>query len=171
MVRFSCSGSPFPKPASRVICLHAPDRRPTQSWRSFLRNQASAFGQYSKARSRGSARPHVRSYWAKLMRFTPVRGLDHQQPVRNARRISLRSAQRDAPTASARRALRGIVGPSIRPQTQPRSRFTTCRCSHSPSPTAISMAFGESAQMASITCAVNSPCMDALYAHCQAKVV
>jgi hypothetical protein len=38
----------------------APVRRPTQPWRSFLRNQASAFGQYSEARSRGSARPPVR---------------------------------------------------------------------------------------------------------------
>src|SRR5713226_6199856 len=85
--------------------MHAPGRRPTQSWRSFLRNQASAFGQYSEARSRGSARPHVRSYWAKLMRFSAAqiaavgvglrRGLGHQQPARNARRISLRSAQRE----------------------------------------------------------------------------
>src|SRR5229473_3037515 len=85
--------------------LPAPGRRPAQSWRSFLRNQASAFGQYSEARSRGSARPPVRSDWAKLMRFTAAqiaavgiglrRGLGHQQPARNARRISLRSAQRE----------------------------------------------------------------------------
>src|SRR6202035_2723382 len=85
--------------------LPAPGRRPAQSWRSFLRNQASAFGQYSEARSRRFARPHVRSYWAKLMRFTAAqiaavgiglrRGLGHQQPARNARRISLRSAQRE----------------------------------------------------------------------------
>ncbi len=50
--------------------LPAPVRRPTQPWRSFLRNQASAFGQYSEARSRGSARPPVRYYWAELTRFT-----------------------------------------------------------------------------------------------------
>jgi hypothetical protein len=31
--------------------LPAPSRRPTQSWRTFLRNQASAFGQYSEERS------------------------------------------------------------------------------------------------------------------------
>jgi hypothetical protein len=85
--------------------LPAPGRRSTQSWRSFLRNQASAFGQYSEARSRESARPPVRSYWAKLMQSTTARiaavgvglrrGLGHQQPARNARRISLRSAQRE----------------------------------------------------------------------------
>ncbi len=80
-------------------------RRPTQSWRTFLRNQVRAFGQYYEEPSRGSARTHVRSYWAKLMRFTAAqiaavgvelsRGLGHQQPARNARRISLRSARRD----------------------------------------------------------------------------
>jgi hypothetical protein len=85
--------------------LPAPERRPTQSWRSFLRNQARAFGQYSEARSRGFAGLHVRSYCAKFMRFTAAqiaavgvglrRGLGHQQPARNARRISLRSAQRE----------------------------------------------------------------------------
>ena len=85
--------------------LPAPGRQPTQSWRSFLRNQATAFGEYSEARSLGSARPPVRSDWAKLMRSTTAqiaavgvglrRGLGHQQPARNARRISLRSAQRE----------------------------------------------------------------------------
>src|SRR5713226_10739637 len=50
--------------------LPAPGGRPTQSWRSFLRNQAIAFGQYSETRSRGYAGLHVRSYWAKLMRST-----------------------------------------------------------------------------------------------------
>src|SRR5229473_4614015 len=85
--------------------LPAPGRRPTQSWRSFLRNQASAFGQYSEARARGSARPHVRSYWAKLMRFTAAQiaavgiglwhGLGCQPSAPNARRISLRSAQHE----------------------------------------------------------------------------
>jgi hypothetical protein len=48
--------------------LLAPTRRPTQSWRSFLRNQASAFGQYSETRSRGCSGLQVRPYWAKPMR-------------------------------------------------------------------------------------------------------
>src|SRR6266851_7268923 len=82
--------------------LPALGRRPIHSWRRFLRNQASAFGPYSEARSRGSARPHVRSYWAKFMRFTAAqiaavgvglwRGLGHQPSAPNARIISLRSA-------------------------------------------------------------------------------
>src|ERR1035437_5383133 len=50
--------------------LPAPGRRPTQSWRTFLRNQASAFGQYSEERSGGYARLHVPSHWAKLKRST-----------------------------------------------------------------------------------------------------
>src|SRR5713226_6937998 len=85
--------------------LPAPGRRPTQSWRSFLRNQASAFGQYSEARSRESARPPVRSYWAKLMQSTTAqiaavgvglrRGLGRQPSAPNARIISLQSARHE----------------------------------------------------------------------------
>jgi hypothetical protein len=50
--------------------LPAPGRRSTQSWRSFFRNQTSAFGHspYSEERSKGYARPRIQSYWAKLMR-------------------------------------------------------------------------------------------------------
>src|SRR5260370_3082478 len=80
--------------------LPAPGRRPTQSWRSFLRNQASAFCQYSEARSRESARPPVRSYWAKLMQSTVARiaavgggvrrGLCPPHPAPNPHRIKPR---------------------------------------------------------------------------------
>jgi hypothetical protein len=38
--------------------LPAPGRRPKQSWRTFLRNQAGAFGQYSAERSKGCAHLH-----------------------------------------------------------------------------------------------------------------
>ena len=76
--------------------LPAPGRRPTQSWRTFLRNQASAFGQYSEQRSTGYARLHVPSYWAKLMRSAAAQiATGQQQPTLNARRVTLRSAQRD----------------------------------------------------------------------------
>jgi hypothetical protein len=47
--------------------LPAPGRRPTQSWRTFLRNQASAFGQYSEVRSRVYACLQGQSRWAKFM--------------------------------------------------------------------------------------------------------
>jgi len=79
--------------------LPAPGRRPTQSWRSFLRNQASAFGHYSEARSGGYAGLHV----AKLLRSTTAqvaavgiglkRGFGRRPSAANARKISLRSAQ------------------------------------------------------------------------------
>jgi hypothetical protein len=46
--------------------LPARGRRPGQSWRTFLRNQASAFGQYSEERSREYVGLHIGSY---LMRF------------------------------------------------------------------------------------------------------
>jgi hypothetical protein len=68
-----------------------------------LRNQASAFGQYSETRSRGYAGLYVRSSWATLLRPTTAqvaavgvglrRGLGRQPSAANARRISLRSAQ------------------------------------------------------------------------------
>jgi putative transposase len=49
--------------------LPAPSRRPTQSWRTFLRNQASAFGRYSEQRSRGYACPYRQASWVKLMQM------------------------------------------------------------------------------------------------------
>ena len=85
--------------------LPAPSRRPTQSWRTFLRNQAGAFGQYSEERSRVYAGLHGQSYWSKLIGSTVAqvaavgvglwRGLGRQQPALKARRISLRSAHCD----------------------------------------------------------------------------
>jgi hypothetical protein len=85
-----------------------------------LLNQASAFGQYSEARSRGYAGLHVRSYRAKFMRFPAAqiaalgvglgRGLGHQQPARNARRISLRSAQRQRAAMHRVRRLAAVFG-------------------------------------------------------------
>jgi hypothetical protein len=55
--------------------LPAPGRRPTQSWRTFFRNQTSAFAhsEYSEECSKGYARPHLQSYWAKLMGSTASR--------------------------------------------------------------------------------------------------
>jgi hypothetical protein len=83
--------------------LPAPSRRPTQSWRTFLRNQASAFGEYSEQRSRGYARLHGQSCWAMLIRSAAAqiatvcvglrRSPGRQQTTLNARRIGLRSAR------------------------------------------------------------------------------
>jgi hypothetical protein len=77
--------------------LPAPSRWSTQSWRTFLRNQASASGQYSEERSSGYALLNVQSYWAKFMRSAAAQiatvrvwlshGLGHQQPTPNAGRI------------------------------------------------------------------------------------
>jgi hypothetical protein len=52
--------------------LPARSRRPGQSWRTFVRNQAIAFRQYSKERSRGYAHLHVLSSWAQLKRSGAV---------------------------------------------------------------------------------------------------
>ena len=83
--------------------LPAPSRRPTQSWRTFLRNQTSAFGQYSEQLSKGYARPQGQYCWATRMRSAAAQigavgielglGLSPQQTALNARRIGLRSAQ------------------------------------------------------------------------------
>jgi hypothetical protein len=104
--------------------LPAPGRRPTQSWRTFLRNQASAFGQYSEERSGGYARLHVPSHWAKLKRSTAAqiatvcigfwRGLRRPQPALNAGRISLVSAQRDRGVTYGARRVASVPGGSGR---------------------------------------------------------
>jgi putative transposase len=65
--------------------LPSPGRRPTQSWRTFLRNQASAFGQYSEERSNGYARPHTPSYSADLTLSADEQiAAGQQQPTMNA---------------------------------------------------------------------------------------
>jgi len=82
-------------------------RRPGQSWRTFLRNQATAFGhrEYYEERLREDAGPQSRSYWAKLKRSGAAqiamvwvalsRGFGLPQPALNNRRIRLRSTHRD----------------------------------------------------------------------------
>jgi hypothetical protein len=109
--------------------LQSPGRRPRQSWRSFFRNQTSAFGhhQYSEERLRGYARLHVQSYWAKLMRSAAAqiatvcaglcRGLGQQLPTLNARRTCLLSAQRD----------RGVMHLARRAAAVPRRAWKTRR--------------------------------------------
>jgi len=113
-------------------------RRPGQSWRTFVRNQAIAFRQYSKERSRGYAHLHVLSSWAQLKRSGAVqlatlwvglrRGLGRQQPAVNVGRIGLRSAQRDcgvthraaAAPGGSRRALYNRFGAALPIRSPPR---------------------------------------------------
>src|SRR5271155_2842899 len=76
--------------------LRALGRRPTQSWRTFLRNQASAFGQYSEERSKGYAHLHGQSCWATRIRSAAAQiATGRQQSILRARRIIPRSAQCD----------------------------------------------------------------------------
>jgi hypothetical protein len=76
--------------------LLALGRRPTQSWRTFLRNQASAFGQYSEERSKGYAQLHGQSCWATRIRSAAAQiATGRQQPTLSTRRINLRSVQCD----------------------------------------------------------------------------
>lgn len=80
------SRSPLPVSQATVSrYMPARSRRPTQSWRNFLRNQTIAFGQYSEERSNGYARPYVASYLADLMQFPAAQiAKDQQQPTPNA---------------------------------------------------------------------------------------
>jgi hypothetical protein len=95
--------------------LRASGRRPTQSWRTFLRNQAGAFGQYSEERSKGYARLHVPSYRAKLARSGAAQiATRQQQPTLNAKRVSLRSAKRDRGVTHCARRLPSAPGSSRR---------------------------------------------------------
>jgi hypothetical protein len=111
--------------------LPARSRRPGQSWRTFLRNQASAFGQSSEQWSRGYARPYRQSCWVKLMQSVAAqiatacvglrRGLGQQPPTLNLRRINLRIAQRDrgltcraaSVSGGSRRALNNRSGAAL----------------------------------------------------------
>ena len=80
--------------------LPAAGSRPTQSWRTFLRNQASAFREYSEQRTEGTARLNRESSWARLIRLAAARnasvkvglGCDLALPptAPNAPRIGLR---------------------------------------------------------------------------------
>ena len=83
--------------------LAALGRRPTQSWRSFLRNQAGVFIQYSEPRSNRDAHPHDLYRWAPLIRAgaTPIatacvggrRALAGQRTVLNSREFDPRRYQ------------------------------------------------------------------------------
>ena len=87
--------------------ISARSRRPGQSWRTFLRNQAMAFGhhEYSEEWLRGDAGLRGQSYWAQFKRTAAAqtaavcvglrRGLGRQQPTLTIRRIRLRAAQCD----------------------------------------------------------------------------
>jgi hypothetical protein len=85
--------------------LPAPGRRPTQSWRTFLRNQAGAFGQYSEELSKRDTRPRGQYDGVTLIRFAAAqiamayialkRALGRQQTVPNTRTIALRSVRRE----------------------------------------------------------------------------
>ena len=87
--------------------LPARTRGRGQSWRTFLRNQATVFGhrEYAEERSRADACLHGQSWWAQLKRFGTAQiatvwvglrqGLAQPQPTLNIGRISLRSARCD----------------------------------------------------------------------------
>ncbi len=86
--------------------LPAPSRRPTQSWRTFLRNQAIAFGHHQRAEEHsdvGYLSLRVCSYRDSLMRFVAqiarlsagfCRWHAHQTRTPTARRIALRPGRR-----------------------------------------------------------------------------
>ena len=123
MASFSCSGSRSPKPRYRVTYPHQADGQHSRGG-PYLRNQASAFGQYSEERSGGYACLHVPSHWAKLKRSTAAqiatvcigfwRGLRRPQPALNAGRISLVSAQRDRGVTYGARRVASVLGGSGR---------------------------------------------------------
>ncbi len=87
--------------------LRTGSRRPGQSWRTFLRNQAMAFGhhEYPEERSRADAGLNIQSYQTQLERSgaarvatlgaSLLRGLAQQQPPLKVAGISLRSAHCD----------------------------------------------------------------------------
>jgi len=110
------------------------------SWRTFLRNQAMAFGhcEYAEERSGEEAELRDHSYAAQLRRSAAAqiatvrvglrRALGQQRPTLNVRRIILRSAQRDrgvthratSVSRGSRRALRNRSGGVLPIRSPPR---------------------------------------------------
>ncbi len=95
-------------------------RRPGQSWRTFLRNQAMAFGhsEYFEERSRGDAGPHIDFCWDQLKRLTAAhivtiggvlrRDLGRTQLMNN-RRVGLRSAKCDRAVSHRAASVSGVT--------------------------------------------------------------
>jgi hypothetical protein len=120
--------------------LPARSRRPGQSWRTFLRSQAMAFGhcEYAEERSRGDAGAQDQSYCAQLKRSVAAqiatlwvglrRGGAHPQRTLKVRRISPRSAQCDrggthqaaSVSGGSRRALYNRSGAALPMRSPPR---------------------------------------------------
>ena len=95
--------------------LPTPGRRRRQSWRTFLRNQASAFAQYSEARSDGYSGPQGATYSADLMQSAAARiAMGQQQPTLKAEGVNLRSAQRDRGVTHGARRVAYVPGGSRR---------------------------------------------------------
>ena len=105
-------------PATVSRYLPAPGRRQTQSWRSFLRNQASAFSQFSEARSWGRRGPACSVLpgqatlhdcagcggrcWARARPWTPT--VRRERPKNQSALRPVR-ASHYAPSASVRRGI------------------------------------------------------------------
>jgi hypothetical protein len=96
--------------------LPPPSRRPRQSWQTFVRNQSMAFGRHQDQEvpsDTESLSVRIWSNWRWLMESVaqiaavfvgPYRGIGQPQPTLNARKMSLRPAQRhDSVTSRARR--------------------------------------------------------------------
>jgi hypothetical protein len=104
--------------------LPARCRWPGQSWRTFLRSQASAFGQYSELRSMGDAGFRIESYWAQRKRsviaqFAAVGvgrrcGLAQPQLTPNVERTGLRAVDRDRSVTHAAHRSDSVSGGSRR---------------------------------------------------------
>jgi hypothetical protein len=95
--------------------LPAASRWTRQSWRTLLRNQASAFGQYSEKRSDGYARPQCATYSAELVQSAAAQIAARQQQLTlNAESVSLRSAQRDRGVTHGARRVASVPGCSNR---------------------------------------------------------
>ena len=113
---FSCSGTGFPQPPSRAICLHQPDGQPSRGGASCAIKPVRLASILRRAR--GDAGLQVRPYWAKLMRSptakvatvsvdSGVASAANRPPPTLEESVCgpPGAASRDAPSASARRSI------------------------------------------------------------------
>ena len=106
--------------------LPPPSRRPGQSWRTFVRNQLIVFGRHQDQDEQSDTESlslRICSNWRRLVRSVtqiaavcvgPYRGPDQPQPILNAKKISLRSAQRHGSVTRGARRFASAPGGSRR---------------------------------------------------------
>jgi hypothetical protein len=106
--------------------LPSPGRKPRSSWRTFVRNQSIVFGRHQDQEEQSDTEPLSLRTWSNGRRLVPsvtqiamvcvgpYRGFGRTEPILNARKLSLRSAQRQGSVTRGARRVASAPGGSRR---------------------------------------------------------